>query len=138
MVVLFRNPLVIEGYSDTSWITNNEDHTFITSWVFLLGRGAILWASKKKICITDSTMESEFVALAAARKEAECLRNLIYEIPLWPKPISPITMHCDSATTLAKAYSQIYNGKSRHLVVRHIMVHELITNGVISVDFACS
>ena len=31
--------------------------------------------------------ESEFVALAAAGKEAEWLRNLVYEIPLWTKPI---------------------------------------------------
>ncbi|GJT19702.1 hypothetical protein Tco_0878408 [Tanacetum coccineum] len=42
------------------------------------------------------------------------------------------------AATLAKAYSQIYNGKSRHLGVRHNMVRELITNGVISVDFVRS
>ncbi|GJV10031.1 hypothetical protein Tco_1351572 [Tanacetum coccineum] len=64
-------------------------------------------------------MEAEFVALAAVGKETEWLRNLIYEISLWPKPISPISIHCDSATTLAKAYFQIYNGKSRHLGVRH-------------------
>ncbi|GJS53662.1 hypothetical protein Tco_0627024 [Tanacetum coccineum] len=63
-----------------------------TGWVFLLGGGAISWASKKQTCITDSTMESEFVALAALGKEAEWLRNLIYEIPLWPKPISPISI----------------------------------------------
>ncbi|KAF5771050.1 putative RNA-directed DNA polymerase [Helianthus annuus] len=80
-------------------------------------------------------MESEFVALAAAGKEAEWLRNLIYEIPLWPKPISPISIRCDSAATLAKAYSQVYNGKSRHLGVRHSMIRELITQGVISVEF---
>nr|GEW05786.1 zinc finger, CCHC-type [Tanacetum cinerariifolium] len=89
-------------------------------------------------CITDSTIEAEFVALAETRKEAKWLRNLIYEIPLWPKPISPISIHCDSAATLAKAYCQIYNEKSRHLDAGHIMVHELITNGVISVDFVRS
>ena len=50
-------------------------------------------------------MESEFVALAAAGKEVEWLRNLIYEIPLWPKPISSISIRCDSQVTLAKAYS---------------------------------
>nr|GEU52441.1 zinc finger, CCHC-type [Tanacetum cinerariifolium] len=130
-------PSAIEGYSDASWITNSEDHTSITGWVFLLGGGAISWASKNQTCITDSTMESEFVALAAAGKEAEWLRNLIYKIPLWPKLI-PISMHCDSAATLAKEYSQIYNGKSRHLGVRHSMVRELITNGVISADFVRS
>jgi hypothetical protein len=52
-------------------------------------------------------MESEFVALAAAGKEAEWLRNLLLDIPLWPKPIAPIYIRCDSAATLAKAYSQM-------------------------------
>ncbi|GKB20874.1 zinc finger, CCHC-type containing protein [Tanacetum coccineum] len=39
-------------------------------------------ASKKQTCITGSTMEYEFVALAAAGKEAEWLKNLLLEIPL--------------------------------------------------------
>jgi hypothetical protein len=83
-------------------------------------------------------MESEFVALAAAGKEAEWLRNLLLEIPLWPKPIAPISIRCDSAATLAKAYSQMYNGKSRHLGVRHSMIRELIMNGVVSIEFVRS
>ncbi|GJY55146.1 zinc finger, CCHC-type containing protein [Tanacetum coccineum] len=128
-------PSVLEGYSDASWINHVEDSSSTSGWVFLLGGGAISWASKKQTCITGSTMESEFVALAAAGKEAEWLRNLIHEIPIWPKPIAPISIHCDSAATLAKAYSQMYNGKSRHLGVRHSMIRELIMNGVISIEF---
>jgi hypothetical protein len=131
-------PSVLEGYSDASWINNAEDSSSTSGWVFLLGGGAISWASKKQTCITGSTMESEFVALAAAGKEAEWLRNLVYEIPIWPKPISPISIRCDSTATLAKAYSQIYNGKSRHLGVRHSMIRELIMNGVISIEFVRS
>ena len=60
---------VIEWCSDACWISNIEDHTSTTRWVFLLGGGAISWASKKQTCITTSTMESEFIALAAAGKE---------------------------------------------------------------------
>ncbi|CAM9000112.1 unnamed protein product [Rhodiola kirilowii] len=128
-------PSVLEGYTDASWITNLEDHSSTSGWVFLFGRGAISWASKKQTCITSSTMESEFIALAAAGKEAEWLRNLVHEIPLWPKPVASISIHCDSKVTLAKAYSQMYNGKSRHLGVRHSAVRELITHWVISIDF---
>ena len=131
-------PSAIEGYSDASWITNLEDSSSTTGWVFLLGGGAISWASKKQTMITRSTMESEFVALDAAGQEAEWLRNLVYEIPLWPKPISSISIRCDSAPTLAKVYSQIFNGKSRHLRVRHNTIRELIENGVISVEFVKS
>ncbi|GJX42183.1 zinc finger, CCHC-type containing protein [Tanacetum coccineum] len=119
-------------------ISNTEDNLSTSGWVFLLGGGAISWASKKQTCITGSIMESEFVALAVAGKEAKLLKNLLLKIPLWVKPISPISIRCDSAATLAKAYSQMYNGKSRHLGVRHSMIRELIMNGVISIEFVRS
>ncbi|GKD54462.1 zinc finger, CCHC-type containing protein [Tanacetum coccineum] len=91
--------VVLEGYTDASWINNTEDNSSTSGW------------------------------------EAEWLKNLLLEMPLWSKPITPISIRCDSAATLAKAYSQMYNGKSRHLGVRHIMIRELIMNGVISIEF---
>ncbi|GKE61251.1 hypothetical protein Tco_1511618 [Tanacetum coccineum] len=131
-------PLVLEGYTEASWINNTKDNSSISGWVFLLGSGAISWASKKQTCITGPTIESEFVALAATSKEVEWLKNFLLEIPLWSKPIAPIFIRCDSVATLAKAYSQMYNGKSRHLGVRHSMIRELITNRVISIEFVRS
>nr|GEZ24354.1 zinc finger, CCHC-type [Tanacetum cinerariifolium] len=120
------------SYTNASWINQVEDSYFRSGWVFLFRGGVISWASKKQTCITGSTMEFEFVAFAAG-KEAEWIRNLIHEILIWSKPIAPISIRCDSAPTMAKAYSQVYNGKSRHLGVRHIIVRELIKNGVISI-----
>nr|GEU61319.1 zinc finger, CCHC-type [Tanacetum cinerariifolium] len=131
-------PSVLEGYTDASWISNTEDNSSTSGWVFLLGGGVISWASKKQTCITGSTMESEFVALAATSKKAEWLKNLLMEIPLWVKRITSISIRCDSAATLARAYSQKYNGKFRHLGVRHNMIRELITNGVVSIEFVRS
>ncbi|GJU58578.1 zinc finger, CCHC-type containing protein [Tanacetum coccineum] len=127
-------PLVLEGYTDARWISNTEDNLSTSGWVFQLGGGAISRAFKKQTCITSSIMEFEFVALATTGKEAEWLRNLILDISLWSKPIAPISILCDSAATLAKAYSQMYNGKSRHLGVRHSIIRELIMNGVISIE----
>ncbi|GKB46814.1 zinc finger, CCHC-type containing protein [Tanacetum coccineum] len=46
-----------------------------------------------------------------------------------------ISIRCDSAATLEKTYSQMYNEKSRNLGVRHSMIRELITNGVVSIEF---
>nr|GEW87881.1 zinc finger, CCHC-type [Tanacetum cinerariifolium] len=134
----FRYPSVLEAYSDASWINHVEDSSSTSGWVFFLGGGAISWASNKQTCMTGSTMKYEFVGLAVFGKKAEWLRNLIHEIPIWPKPITLIFIHCDSAATLAKAYSQIYNGKSRHLGVIHSMFMELIMNGVNSIKFVRS
>nr|GEU45474.1 zinc finger, CCHC-type [Tanacetum cinerariifolium] len=76
--------------------------------------------------------------LEAAGKEAEWLKNLLLEIPLWVKPMAPIFIRCDSAATLAKTYSQMYNEKSRHLGVRYSMICELITNRMVSIEFVRS
>nr|GEW99162.1 zinc finger, CCHC-type [Tanacetum cinerariifolium] len=34
-------PLVLEGYTDASWISNIEDNSSASGWVFLLGGGEI-------------------------------------------------------------------------------------------------
>ncbi|GKG08729.1 hypothetical protein Tco_0334561, partial [Tanacetum coccineum] len=75
-------PSILEKYTYASWISNTEDNSSTSGWVFLLSGGAISWASKKQTCITSSTMKYEFVALAAAGKEAKWLKNMILEIPL--------------------------------------------------------
>ena len=70
--LIYNNFLsVLEGQSYASWITSGGDNKSTSGWVFTFGGGAIAWASKKQTCITHSTMESEFIALAAAGKEAE-------------------------------------------------------------------
>ena len=63
-------PVVLEGYTDASWITSIKDNKSTSGWVFTLAGGAVSWASKKQTCITHSTMEIEFIALAATGKEA--------------------------------------------------------------------
>nr|GEW44946.1 RNA-directed DNA polymerase, eukaryota, reverse transcriptase zinc-binding domain protein [Tanacetum cinerariifolium] len=104
----FKARLVLEGYSDASWINHVEDSSSTSGWVFLLGEGVISWAFKKQTCITGSTMESKFTALATAGKEAKWLRNLIHKIPIWPKPIAPMSIRRDSAPKIAKGYNQIF------------------------------
>ena len=137
---LFYNkyPIVLEGYTDASWITSAFDNKSTTGWVFVLGGGAVSWASKKQMCITHSTMESEFVALAAAGKEAKWLRNLLLDITLWPQPMPSISLRCDSQATMSRALNKAYNEKSRHISLRHEYVRQLISDGIITITYVKS
>nr|GEX64307.1 hypothetical protein [Tanacetum cinerariifolium] len=80
-LVYFGYPSVLKGYTDATWINNTKDNSSTSGWVFLLS--------------------------GAAGKKAEWLKNLLLEITLWVKPITSISIRCDSAATLAKAYSQV-------------------------------
>nr|GEX54661.1 retrotransposon protein, putative, Ty1-copia subclass [Tanacetum cinerariifolium] len=120
---------------DASWITGSSDSKSTTDWIFTLGGKAVCWGSKKQTCIKHSTMEAEFLALAAAGKEPEWLRNMLLDIELWPQPMPPISLNCDSQSTLSRAYNKVYNGKSRHISLRHAYIKELISNEIITIEY---
>ncbi|GJW64350.1 pol polyprotein [Tanacetum coccineum] len=63
-------------------------------------------------------MESEFIALDKCGEEAEWLRQFVEDIPRWPKPVTAISIHCDSKSAMGRAKSTMYNGKSRTIFVR--------------------
>ncbi|PHT78616.1 hypothetical protein T459_16668 [Capsicum annuum] len=83
-------------------------------------------------------MESEFIALDKASEKAELLRNFLEDISYWPKPVAPVCVHCDSQAAIDKAGSMIYNGKYRHIRRRHNTVRELLTSGIITIDYVKS
>ena len=80
-------------------------------------------------------MEAEFIALEKTSSKAEWLRNLLADIPLWTRPTPFVSMHCDSQAAIAKVKSKIFNGKNRHIRLRHNIVQQLIETGVISLEF---
>jgi hypothetical protein len=131
-------PAVIEGFSDANWISSMKESRSTSGYVFTIGGAAVSWKSSKQTVITRSTMESEFVALDKCGEEAEWLRQFVEDIPRWTKPVPAICIHCDSQSAIGSAQSKMYNGKSRHIRRRHNSIKQLLSTGVISLDFVKS
>ena len=83
-------------------------------------------------------MESEFIALDKCGEVAEWLRHFLVDIPRWPRPVPPICIHCDSQSVIGRAQSSMHNGKSRHICRRHNTIRQLLSTGVIFVDYVKS
>ena len=50
----------------------------------------------------------------------------------------PICIHCDSQSAIGRAQNSMYNGKSRHIRHRHNTIRQLLSTGVISIDYVKS
>jgi hypothetical protein len=133
-----RDPAVIEGYTDANWISDIKDSKSTSGYVFTLAGAAISWKSSKQTVIARSTMESEFIALDKSGEEAEWLRQFVEDIPRWSKPLPAICIHCDSRSAIGRAQSSMYNGKSRHIRRRHNTIRQLLSTGVITIDYVKS
>ena len=72
--------LSLLAYSDSSFLDDPDDGKSTSRYVFLLGRGAISWSSKKHECTVMSTTEAEYVACALAAMEAVWIRHFLLDL----------------------------------------------------------
>ncbi|KAK4383312.1 Retrovirus-related Pol polyprotein from transposon TNT 1-94 [Sesamum angolense] len=66
-----RFSVVLEGYSDASWIAKNFRSNGCLGYVFTLDGGTTSWKSAKQTLITRSTFEVELCALDTTSTEAK-------------------------------------------------------------------
>ena len=74
------------------------------------------------------------IALATASKEANWLRNMLSDIPLWEKQIPAVFIHYDSTMTIAKVQNCYYNDKRRQIRRKHSTIRNLLSNGVVKIE----
>jgi len=91
-----RHPIVLEGYSDSNWISDIDQIYATSGYVVTLGGGTMSWWSCKQTILTNSTMEAELTTLDTASAEAEWLHELLLDLPVVEKPIPAILMNCDN------------------------------------------
>ena len=95
-------PTVLEKFSDADWNTISDDSKETSGYIFSIAGGVVSLKSKKQTILAQSTMESELIALATASEEANWLRIVLADTPLWERPTPAVLIHCDSTTAISR------------------------------------
>ncbi|TYK15873.1 gag/pol protein [Cucumis melo var. makuwa] len=83
MLVYGGKDLILTGYTDSNFQTNNDSRKSTSGSVFILNGRAVVWRSIKQTCIVDSTMEIEYVAACKAAKALVWLRNFLTDLEVF-------------------------------------------------------
>lgn len=121
------------GYVDSDYAGDVDDRKSTTGFVFMLGGGAVSWASKKQPIVTLSTTEAEFVAAAYGACQAVWLRNILEEIGAGQE--NGTILFCDNSSTIKLSKNPVLHGRSKHIHVRFHFLRELVNEGVIQLDY---
>ncbi|KAL0411076.1 UNVERIFIED_CONTAM: Retrovirus-related Pol polyprotein from transposon TNT 1-94 [Sesamum latifolium] len=81
--------LILEGYSDASFQSDDDDAKSQSGFVFKLNGGVVAWKSFKQDTTADSTTEAEYIAASEAAKEAVWIKNYIQELGVVPRIAEP-------------------------------------------------
>ncbi|KAL0387591.1 UNVERIFIED_CONTAM: Retrovirus-related Pol polyprotein from transposon TNT 1-94 [Sesamum radiatum] len=95
--------LILEGYRDASFQSDEDDVKSQSGFVFRLNVGVVAWKSSKWNTTTDSTTEAEYIAASEAAKEAVWMKNYIQELGVVSSITEPVVIFCDNNGAIAHA-----------------------------------
>jgi hypothetical protein len=84
---ILGTPAILEGYSDSNWISDADEIKATSRSIFTIGGATVSWRSHKQTILTKSTMEAKLVALESATTEAEWLKELLMDLLMVAKPV---------------------------------------------------
>ena len=92
-----------------------------------------MWRSIKQSCISDSTMEAEYVAAAEAAKEAVWLRKFFTDLEVIPGMDKAITLYYDNSTAIANTKESRHHKRTKHIDRRYHIIRGYVTEGMVHV-----
>ncbi|KAL0313377.1 UNVERIFIED_CONTAM: Retrovirus-related Pol polyprotein from transposon TNT 1-94 [Sesamum radiatum] len=126
--------LILEGYSDASFQSDDDDAKFQLGFVFKLNGGVVAWKSSKQDTKADSTTKAEYIAASKATKETVWMKNYIQELGVVPSSAEPIVIFCDNNGAIAQAKKPRSHHRSKYILRRYHLLREMVGRGDCRMD----
>jgi hypothetical protein len=121
------------AYVDADWASDPTDRRSITGYVFMISGGAISWSSKKQTSVALSSTEAEYMAAAAAAKEAIWLRTFLKELDMLST--QPTTLLIDNQSAMALAKNAVFHNRTKHIAIRYHFIREKLDDGELAAEY---
>jgi hypothetical protein len=126
----FSNSLI--GYSDASYANNPDDRKSTSGILFFIANGIISFQSSKQSVIAMSTMESEYMALSEAAKEAIFLLKLLRSLKFDAN--QPVLIKTDSESALDHVKNNVKHARTKHIDIRHHFIRSACSDGHVTLQ----
>ena len=125
--------LPIEGFADANYAGCKDTFRSTTGQLFLMNGAAVSWASTLQPTVAQSTTEAEYMASAAATKEALWHRKLRRDMQL--RADAPTQLWGDNQGALALVKDPVLHARTKHIDVHHHAVRERVARKEVVFDY---
>jgi hypothetical protein len=121
------------GYTDSNYASDITSRRSTSGYVFTFNGTAVSWASKLRPTIAASTIEAEYMAAAAAIKEALWLRKVCKDLAY--DTTVPVTIYGDNQGAIKLLKNPVIGPRSKHIDVMHHFARERVMRGKIEICY---
>jgi Reverse transcriptase (RNA-dependent DNA polymerase) len=122
----------IQGYCDADYAMDG-DRKSISGCVFTLAGSPISYQAKKQTTVAQSTVESEYAAMAHAAKELIWLQYLLKDLGM--SKYAPDVLFCDNQGAISLAKNPMHHAKTKHVDVQLHFIRDHIEKGTFNVEY---
>ena len=123
------------GFSDADFGGCKIDRKSTTGICNFLGNCLVSWFSKKQNAISLSTTEAEYVAAGACCAQLLWMKNTLNDFGL---VYECVPMYYDNTSAINLTKNPIQHSRTKHIDIKHHFIRDLVSKGVIRVEFVCS
>ncbi|KAL0387628.1 UNVERIFIED_CONTAM: Retrovirus-related Pol polyprotein from transposon TNT 1-94 [Sesamum radiatum] len=116
LLVYGGGELILEGFSDASFQSDDDDAKSQSGFVFKLNGGVVAWKRSKQDTSADSTTEAEYIAASETAKEAVWMKNYIQELGVVPSIAEPVVIFYDNNGAIMQAKESRSHHRSKHIL----------------------
>lgn len=127
--------LELVGYTDSDFAGCKDTSQSTSSFVFMMGGGAVAWKSAKQPSIATSTMFDEYLACYEATSHAMWLKNFIQDLKVVDSIEKPIQLFCDNKGAVFFCKNNKRSAGLKHMKVKYLLVREKVREGLTTVDY---
>ena len=125
-----QNELVLEAFSDANWGEDRTDRKSNSGYLCLLG-GTVSWCCRKQSCVSLSSTEAEYIALAETCQEVVWLRSLCSDFNIAES--EPTVVNVDNQSCVRMIEMKRFSNRTKHVAVKYHFTSDLKEHG--KVDF---
>lgn len=120
-------------YSDANWAENRSDRKSNSGYIAMLNGGTISWACRKQSCVSLSSTEAEYIALAEACQEVIWLQRLCEDFEISIE--KPTTVNVDNQSCMSMVEREKFSNRTKHVDTKYHFVQDMKEKGDILLKY---
>ncbi|KAK4389815.1 Retrovirus-related Pol polyprotein from transposon TNT 1-94 [Sesamum angolense] len=126
--------LILEGYTDASFQSNDDNAKSQSRFVFKLNSGVVDWKSFKQDTTADSTTEVEYIVASEAVKEVVWMKNYFQELGMVPNIAEPVVIFYDNNGAISQTKQSRSHHRFKYIFRRYHLLREIVGRGDVRMD----
>jgi hypothetical protein len=109
------------GYLDLDWAGDKVEWKSTSRACQFLGRSLLCWSSKKQNCVSISSTEAEYVAVASCCAQLLWMRQALKDYGVIS---DKVPLLCDNESAIKIAHNPVQHNKTKHIDIRHHFIRD--------------